>query len=1148
EIFAAFGIDNSGFKGFAEDYNILEEGDGNAALLAISALLQGDRNESQLTAVLAALSVDLGDNGVWDNKQQRAEIADWAMKKELDGGLPSIRANIKGWKLREGEPPAFEGHFRNFWMQELGVGECTKDNAGALFAIKNANSEFYAAKDSVFTENDRSLVRLICDASGETPAWRYATDIEKDTAALPADAVKGAVANGKIDTGFVYVKDGEWRRGTDLDMALDFSCIEDVKNYTTYTAEATDTTWYICVTDGSKLGGYTIPTSWRLAKEAEADTAQFGIPKTAADSIKQGHINKGRIYVYEENGWRRGTENDYLFKKACLYTMKGEVIKTSANQYYTCTDEEKILSDGATVNSTWRISTAEEADYYFAEKPDQEGAVRQGDMDKSRVYVFEKGEWRRGTNLDLTLIEGCIRSKVGTIKLHEDKYYTCTAEKAFENGIEIANTWRLSNADEADTLDWSVPTSTKDSVKLGNIDKSHVYVYENNVWRRGTAEDAIEGLGACTKKKLGTVHQATSTVGTKNGYYRCSNDKPVTIEGIQIANAWREATDFEKDSVGWSANIPTTDAVRAGAVNDDIYYVYDISAKKWRRGTSLDNDSKLGPCTKAKINTVASDNNGVSYKCVANNTKDVEVQPYSWRAATNLEVNTWSLSCTTAGYIHRGLVNSNEFFTCINVTDKTWREATTTELDTLGFSKVTGPYKKSRVSKQWYKNGVIVSSAEQDFITSIATYIPKINEVDTVRILAGKDYDIKTTDGKLIYGYVHNTQTYSYDSLQTKWQALTTDQATLARSLEVGCTKNNARLGYDKDGTGYIYPKGLVKKNSNGTWYVCKYDNDNGEYAWTTASEARWQTYGNACYTNDERAAYQGFQANTDIYAYVCDADTFRTLTVSEQWALNNTVFASFPNTKVRCSKDDENVTVIAKNVQTTFVCKNGLYVWNGKSKFFGKFPLEINETDYFWDGKAVGINNLIWTAENIDLEPKDDDIDPTTSEGPYRAAYVENGKTKSGGLFFNRTLGEQFCAKITNNQSWESFHLPTYDEWNQLIKEDVPETQELKSTQEWQFFPGTNISFFGMLPTGYTGGYESNYLYYINASGDTTQVLNLRNIKSTTAFIAAPGEKLDCNLQYNESDGFSHKSPSSLAWGALRCVSIGVPAPPTSN
>ena len=655
EIFAAFGIDNSGFKGFAEDYNILEEGDGNAALLAISALLQGDRNESQLTAVLAALSVDLGDNGVWDNKQQRAEIADWAMKKDIDGGLPSIRANIKGWKLREGEPPAFEGHFRNFWMQELGVDDCTKDNAGALFAIKNANSEFYAAKDSVFTENDRSLLRLICDASGEDPAWRFATDIEKDTAAL-ASAGDGAVANGMIDTGFVYVKEkGNWRRGTDLDMMLDFSCVEDVKNYTTYTAEATDTTWYICVVDGNNLGGYTIPTSWRLAREAEADTAQFGIPKTAADSIKQGHINKGRIFVYEEDKWRRGTENDYLLEKACLNGMANKAYYING-QYYTCTKEKKLQPDGVTVNNTWRVSTAEEADTLGWAAPTGSDSVRTGNIDKSHVYVYEVnnvgvGAWRRGTAEDnFEGLGACTANKLGTVSQVTSAagtingYYRCSNDRVVKFGdVQVVNAWREATAYERDTYQW--PTATNGTLRISEL-SGLKYVFDNGSWRPATDLEKI-GLGGCTDDQNQNVRQ--SDAGTTESWFKCTMENGTYVDTFFVPFTWRKAIDIEKDTVefGYGSAKPSADSVKKGNVTD---YIYVYENGKYRIGTSLDGSMNLGGCTdtKAKLKTGTSTgtlsqaSNGKYYMCA---TTDTTVNGYkvvsAWRLATDTEVDTY---------------------------------------------------------------------------------------------------------------------------------------------------------------------------------------------------------------------------------------------------------------------------------------------------------------------------------------------------------------------------------------------------------------------------------------------------------------------------------------------------------------------------
>jgi uncharacterized protein (TIGR02145 family) len=707
ELFAAFGIDNSGFEGLAEDLNVLKEGKGNAALLAISVLLQGDRNESELTALLASLSVDLGDNGQWDNAKQRAQIADWAMKTDLNGGLSKIRANVEGWKLAESAAPAFEQHVTNFWMKELGVDKCSSDNKGALFATKINHSAYYAANDSTYTDGDSSLVRLICAASGDSYAWRFATDLEKDVAALSADLLANAVANGKINTSFVYVKEnGDWRRGTELDASLDAACVNTIKNTTTFTADATDTTWYICATDGSKLGGYVIPTSWRLAKEAEADTAQFGIPETAADSIKLGHVNKGRFFVYEENGWRRGTENDYLLGKVCLDDINGEVVKTSAGQYYTCTDEAKILSDGAIVSKTWRNSTADEADIFGWTAPTND-SVRTGNIDNSRVYVYEKNAWRRGTTLDLLLGEGCLAAKVGRIKVRGNKfYYTCSSEGVVENGASVANAWRSSTAEEADIYGWSAPTSRADSVRTGNIDHSHYYAYRNKAWVKATnyemdtyplsATAAVgtysagrvntnlyyvkdsygwrpatdfekAGLGACTQTQRNNVKQSNG--GTADDWYKCVNEFSTSIDGFSVTYNWRKAKDIEKDTVGWGAYSYSTGDVKKGKVNANLTYVRQNST--WRHGTTLDYIFKQAgyrACITNNDTLKTYKYNNLYYVCTAQSTGDTVRK---WVPAPDLFNDTYESrsACSASGAygdgsLMAGRVNKDKFYAC----------------------------------------------------------------------------------------------------------------------------------------------------------------------------------------------------------------------------------------------------------------------------------------------------------------------------------------------------------------------------------------------------------------------------------------------------------------------------------------------------
>jgi uncharacterized protein (TIGR02145 family) len=1042
EIFAAFGIDNKDFKGFAEDYNILEEGDGNAALLAISALLQGDRNESELTALLAALSVDLGDNGVWDNKQQRAEIADWAMKKDIDGGLAAIRANIKAWKLRDSEPPAFEGHFRNFWMQELGVDECNKDNAGTLFAVKNANSKFYAAKDSAFAEGDRSLVRLICDASGDDPAWRFATDIEKDTAAF-ATAGDGAVANGKIDTGFVYVKeDGSWRRGTELDASLDAACVNTIKNTTTFTADATDTTWYICVVDGSNLGGYTIPTSWRLAKEAEADTAQFGIPKTAADSIKQGHINKGRFFVYEENGWRRGTENDYLLGKACLGIMNGEVFKTAAGQFYTCTNEEKILSDGVKIDRTWRASTAEEADYYFAENPDQEGAVMQGDMDKSRIYVFENDEWRRGTNLDWTLREGCIGNKVGTVKLHGDKYYTCTAEEAVENGIEIANTWRLSNADEADTLGWSVPTTTKDSVKTGNVDKTRYYVYEGG-WRFGTYLD--EDLGPCTSKKLNKVVKSSD-----DAWYKCVSGGSTIVGGKPVAREWRKATDYEVDTYSLSATA-TVGTYVAGPVNDNLHYVMDSYG--WRPATDLEN-AGLESCTNKQKDNVKSTSTGVWYKCTneVGSTIDGFVVEYTWRKATDYEMDTHNLIGNN-GDIKKGNVNNLYY---VKETYG-WRPALDLENTKLGACTKTQEgavnSSDSYSAESWYK-------CTDDFSTNVDGFTVEYTwrkatnlEKDTL------GWARNVAAGTYRNGRVNENLTYVFEN--KAWRHGTS----LDSTLKQGCIPDN---------------KNTFVNVSSVEWYKCvgdtnvSYEESNWTSVWRRATDLEIDmNYWNQNNTEDGTLLKGSFTGRTMVW----DNGSLREPNEVELGWNKGCVKAKYGKTE-KLSNGLE------------YTCSST--GWSKTGTFSDCRELVGSDCKSY---KAVKIGNQTWMAENLNYKSGNSFcyMDKESNCTKYGRLYWWSAAMDSSGSYwpnprngcgYNTICSVAFPVRGVCPQGW---HLPIVSEFETLAA-TVGDVAKLKSTTGWTSCSNCTDDYsFSALPAGYMRDYyednehpENSYgLYY---------------------------------------------------------------------
>jgi hypothetical protein len=909
EIFAAFGINNSGFKGFAEDYNILEAGDGNAALLAISVLLQGDHTEAELTSLLASLSVDLGDNGEWDNKRERARIADWAMKKTFSReGLASVRNNIKAWNLRDGEPPAFEGYFRNFWMAELGVDKCTKDNAGALFATKNIKSAYYAANDSAFTEGDSSLVRLICDASGEEPVWRFATDIEKDTAALSAELPQDTAVVGKINTNIVYVKEGDWRRGTELDVALKNSCVADSVGKADSMIVKLETAWFIC--DVSDDG--VVPTAWREATTSEADTALFGIPG-AGDPI----------------------------------------------------------------------------------------------------------------------------------------------------------------------------------VRLGNVNKSHIYVYEKG-WRYGTAMDLDENLGPCVAGKVNKVLQSST-----GSWYKCVNDRNTRVEGDLVPTEWRESTSFERDTVGFG--IPTVATAKWNSAKTTVY-VYDMTAKRWRIGSSLDMNSDLGPCTEARTDTIRGINASTFYRCTPNYTADANVQPVSWVKLSQAEY------------------------------------------DTLGFGYCNKEYMRRPNTDNWFaEKGVrrVTDEKESDLIrfTSGTYCLATVGNQSSVYVYYGTKPS--ATDGAAIQGRKNTSKYFTYDSIQGDWLPMTSGQYSLGLG---GCTIARTNYTYGTSSSTSQYPKGMVsRKNTSSSYYLCK--DDGGEKKWVLASQARYDTYGSACNQNYLRRAYKGRIDSTANYTYVCDADTFRTMTASERWAVKNTTGAYY---SARCgvSDNDSTVTVrITSAITSDFVCKNNLYVWDRKTRIeYNRIhpPTVVGDGvgAYHagaWNNDAAVIGTRLWMRHNLYA-------DSTGGSAPYTldpSVYSLEDRREIG-CYYTHSEAQRECPRFTIDS--KSFKLPSPSDFTALF--DFAERYLDLYSSAWKY-PGTDTYALNLYPNGYTDKTEYG-IAYIGYRTASSFVKTSYMAWATDSHVRLHSTKSDSTANIRNDVAGARFEQNAFA--GVRCVVGDAENPPTKN
>ena len=141
EVLASFAIEG-GF-GESEDLNIFKSGDGNAALLAVSVLLQSDVDVAGLTERMGEFSISLAEGGSWDDADAKTAIADWACDVDLKGSLATVRKNVEGWKYAD-TVPAFEKYVTNFWWDNYGLGVCnskreneTKRNINKLSKLYN---------------------------------------------------------------------------------------------------------------------------------------------------------------------------------------------------------------------------------------------------------------------------------------------------------------------------------------------------------------------------------------------------------------------------------------------------------------------------------------------------------------------------------------------------------------------------------------------------------------------------------------------------------------------------------------------------------------------------------------------------------------------------------------------------------------------------------------------------------------------------------------------------------------------------------------------------------------------------------------------------------------------------------------------------
>lgn len=111
EVLATFGIKEA-FEEF-ENLNIFGPGDGNAALLAVSVMMQGNADVAALAKRIERFEDSFAESGEWNDAETRTSIAEWVEAAVASGELDSIRKNVVDWGYA-GEAPAFEKYVETF--------------------------------------------------------------------------------------------------------------------------------------------------------------------------------------------------------------------------------------------------------------------------------------------------------------------------------------------------------------------------------------------------------------------------------------------------------------------------------------------------------------------------------------------------------------------------------------------------------------------------------------------------------------------------------------------------------------------------------------------------------------------------------------------------------------------------------------------------------------------------------------------------------------------------------------------------------------------------------------------------------------------------------------------------------------------------
>lgn len=323
EIWKIFRIDGEKFQDDAEDLNIAGSSDADAALLAVSIMLQRDGDSGDLLSLVTDIGNAIAEGEEWENDSLDVAIADWALKADLLGEYEKIRNNVANWGITL-KVADFEPYLRNYWQSVLEIPACTDKEDGSIAIVQNKNSMYYS--------NDGSKLTLKCNALENR--WIALTDEEKDRFEWK-DTLDGALKPGNVRSDVIYLFDSTgaydgnkgWRQAMSATELQFGGCRKSAFGDTVFVKEYGRS--FVC-DEKTHLWKGTFALS-------VVDTSAW--PRNSDGDVKSTDFNT-RCFVYENQlgFWRETRDSDCsLGLMGCTEARVGEISYSSIEgRYFEC--------------------------------------------------------------------------------------------------------------------------------------------------------------------------------------------------------------------------------------------------------------------------------------------------------------------------------------------------------------------------------------------------------------------------------------------------------------------------------------------------------------------------------------------------------------------------------------------------------------------------------------------------------------------------------------------------------------------------------------------------------------------------------------------------------------------------------------------